>query len=84
MKHINKFNESNSPIGEQMNELTHRSYYWVLLKGYNQPIPCFFQKDRYNAADSCFLPGGIGDSSSMGIYADEITKIGPEIEMPNL
>jgi len=30
----------------------------------------------------CFLPAGLGDSSSMGIYLDEIVKIGPEINEP--
>ncbi len=37
----------------------------------------------YDEGDECFLPGGMGDSSSNGIYIDEIERIGPEIIVPN-
>jgi hypothetical protein len=32
--------------------------------------------------DSCFLPGGMGDVSSNGVYLDDIAKIGPQIIIP--
>jgi hypothetical protein len=56
-------------------------WYWILIDGYETPTPCWFMKGR-EPKDSCFLPGGLGDSSSMGIYIDEIVKIGPEIIVP--
>lgn len=70
-------------IKEQMMSLESGMYYWVQFKGYatDNPIPCYFMKD-IDPDDSCFLPGGMGDSSSMGVYADEISKIGPKIEVP--
>jgi hypothetical protein len=67
-------------IIEQMQLLTHGNYYWVLLDGYEEPKPCLFMEDGKEY--SCFLPAGLGDSSSMGIYADDIEKIGPEIIVP--
>lgn len=70
-------------IIEQMSKLKHGSYYWVLFDGYENPTPCFFYKDKYDRVDrSCFLPGGIGDTSSMGVYIEDIAKIGPEITVP--
>ena len=56
-------------------------WYWVLLDGYDEPTPCWFSYDD-DLDDCCFLPGGMGDSSSMGVYLDEIEKIGPEIIVP--
>jgi len=56
-------------------------WYWILIDGYYSPTPCWFDL-RDNSEDNCFLPGGLGDSSSMGIYINEITSIGPEIIVP--
>ena len=71
-----------------MKELPKKSgWYWVLIEGYDTPHPCWFSRvDQWNnpEKDSYFLPGGLGDASSMGIYLDEIEKIGPEIEEPIL
>lgn len=53
-------------------------WYWVLFEGYDSPHPCWFMKGD-DEEDNCFLPGGMGDSSSCGVYADDIEKIGPEI-----
>lgn len=62
-----------------------KSWYWILIIGYTNPTPCWF---GYEATDQeeykCFLPGGMGDSSSTGIYIQDIEKIGPEIVEPNL
>ena len=69
-------------IVEQMSNLTHGSYYWVLFLGYRKPTPCYFYKSNYEPESSCFLPGGMGDTSSNGVYADDIAKIGPEIIVP--
>ena len=66
---------------EEISKLKDRSWYWLLLDGYDWYMPCLFMKGQ-DPEDSCFLPGGLGDSSSMGIYADEIEKIGPEIIAP--
>ena len=52
-------------------------WYWVLLEEYETPTPCWYMKQS-----ECFLPAGMGDSSSMGIYLDDIQKIGPEIIVP--
>jgi hypothetical protein len=68
----------------QLSELKHGSYYWVLFYGYKKPTPCFFYKDDDDLEDSCFLPGGMGDASSNGVYLDDIVKIGPEIIVPQL
>lgn len=82
MKFIKSYNKH---INESSNEKnldvpTKEGWYWVLLDGYESPTPCWFMK---MGNDWCFLPGGMGDSSSMGLYADDITKIGPSIEVPN-
>ena len=66
---------------EEISKLKDNSWYWLLLDGYDWYMPCLFMKGR-DSEDSCFLPAGLGDSSSMGIYADEIEKIGPEIIAP--
>lgn len=52
-------------------------WFWVLLLDDDDPIPCWYMHDL-----ECFLPGGMGDSSSMGIFEDEIEKIGPKIIVP--
>jgi len=58
-------------------------WYWVLIDGYTDPTPCWFGYDyESDDDDKCFLPGGMGDSSSMGLYAEDISKIGPEIIEP--
>jgi len=53
-------------------------WYWVLIDGYDKPTPCWFMLQS-----NCFLPGGMGDSSSMGLYESDIKKVGPEIIEPN-
>jgi len=62
-------------------------WYWVLIEGYDEPTPCWYSGTEcfryYEPGDEYFLPGGMGDSSSMGIYIDDIERIGPEIEVPN-
>jgi len=62
--------------------LKDNSWYWVLIKYDTTPTPCWFSKDRYDINDSYFLPGGMGDSSSMGLYISEIDRVGPEIIEP--
>lgn len=58
-------------------------WYWVLENGTDSPIPCWFMKLSISDADDwCFLPGGLGDSSSTGIFIDDIEKIGPAISQP--
>lgn len=57
-------------------------WYWVKFEGYNTPNPCWFVLDTENEDDSYFLPGGLGDSSSSGVYIDDIDEIGPEIIEP--
>ena len=52
-------------------------WYWVLIDGYKKPIPCW-----YTQGTDYFLPAGLGDGSSMGLYEDEIEKVGPEIIQP--
>jgi hypothetical protein len=61
--------------------LTKNGWYWVLIDGYESPTPCWYQHDD-EIEERCFLPGGMGDSSSMGLYAEDIKKIGPEIIEP--
>lgn len=61
-------------------------WYWVLLEGYDHPTPCWYvpeTKRGYETYDYYFLPGGIGDRSSMGIYLDDIKRIGPKIDVPD-
>lgn len=58
-------------------------WYWVLFKGYpkDDPKPCWFNYSEDH--DDCyFLPGGMGDSSSMGVYLEDIAKVGPDIVEP--
>jgi hypothetical protein len=54
-------------------------WYWVLINGYEQPTPCWYSHDEDGGY---FLPGGMGDSSSMGLFVDDIAKVGPEIIVP--
>jgi hypothetical protein len=65
---------------------TKSGWYWVLLEGYKTPIPCWYMGpdsfSSYEVGQECFLPGGIGDSSSNGFYMDEVEKVGPEIIVP--
>lgn len=63
-----------------MNEINlpdHDGWYWVLLEGWEIPVPCW-----YSVQGEYFLPGGMGDSSSTGVFTDDITKVGPEIMVP--
>ena len=57
-------------------------WYWIRMKGYNIGTPCWFSKDIDDEDDSYFLAGGMGDSSSAGIFIDDIETIGPEIIEP--
>ena len=79
---IKKFNDNENQKIPQKS-----GWYWILIKGYNTPTPCYYMGPdsfySYKEGDECFLPGGIGDSSRNGVYMDEIEKIGPEIEVPN-
>lgn len=52
-------------------------WYWILTKARTEPMPCW-----YDSQLQCFLPAGLGDSSSMGIYEEDIERIGPEIIEP--
>jgi hypothetical protein len=52
-------------------------WFWVLIDGYTNPTPCWYMYTL-----ECFLPGGMGDDSSNGLYIDDIEKIGPEIIEP--
>ena len=69
-------------MAKQLTLPTKSGYYWVLIEGYDEPTPCLFSVlgKNENEDDACFLPGGMGDSSSNGVYLDE--KIGPEIIVP--
>jgi len=57
-------------------------WYWVLIDGYDSPTPCWFAYDSRDPKYSHFLPAGLGDSSSMGLYLNDLVKIGPEITEP--
>ena len=56
-------------------------WYWIVLKGYDYAIPCWYVKSDIDD-ECCFLPGGVGDTSSSGVYDVEIDRIGPEIIEP--
>ena len=62
--------------------LKDRSWYWIYIDGYNKPTPCWLSIDRYDINDSYFLPGGMGDGSSMGLYSRDVDRVGPEIIEP--
>jgi hypothetical protein len=76
--------ESDISNSQKLPEKT--GWYWVLIEGYSEPTPCYYMGpdsfSQYEEGDEYFLPGGIGDSSSNGVYLSEINKIGPEIEVP--
>jgi len=55
-------------------------WYWVLIDGYDEPTPCWFILN--SSEEGCFLPGGMGDSSSAGLFREDISAIGPEIIVP--
>lgn len=61
---------------------TNDGWFWILIDGYEDPTPCSYHYDRNEPESSYFLPGGMGDSSSMGLYMEDIAKIGPEIIVP--
>lgn len=56
-------------------------WYWVLIYGYDNPTPCWYSYSK-DESDCCFLPGGMGDSSSTGLYKIDISKVGSEIIVP--
>ena len=59
-------------------------WYWILIDGYETPTPCWFSLDINDKNDSYFLPGGMGDSSSMGLYVDDIIRVIERIVEPNV
>lgn len=69
---------------EEINKLKDRSWYWILVDGYDWYMPCLLMKGRDPEDRHCFLPAGLGDSSSMGIFEDDIDKIGPQIIEPEI
>ncbi len=63
---------------------TNDGWYWILLDGYYDSgsgttrwVPAWYSEDG-----GYFLPGGMGDSSSCGLFADDVVKVGPEIIEP--
>lgn len=58
-------------------------WYWVLIDGWDTPTPCWIEIARNEDYTNYALPGGMGDSSSMGLYDNDIEKFGPEIIVPN-
>ena len=66
-------------LNESVNFPTKEGWYWVLLIGDDSPTPCWFM---YVDDGGCFLPGGMGDES-MGLYEEDVDKVGPEIIEPN-
>ena len=62
---------------------SNKGWYWILIKGYRTPTPCWFEPAVDEDDHPYFLPGGLGDSSSSGLYEDDIKSIGPEIIQPN-
>ena len=57
-------------------------WYWVLIDGYETPTPCSYFYNKEEPEDSYFLPGGMGDSSSMGLYFGDLEKVGLKIIIP--
>lgn len=77
MSKIDKFEEHSGEL-----EFPSKSgWYWVVIDGYDTPTPCWFSHSE-DMDDCHFLPAGLGDSSSDGLYMDDIYKIGPEIIEP--
>lgn len=75
MSKINKFLENSN-----MKKMpTKDGWYWVLIDGYDEPTACWFSLD---SDGGYFLPGGMGDSSSMGLFEEDIERVGPEIIVP--
>ena len=60
-----------------MNFPKNSGWYWVWIIGIESPIPCWYSIDT-----DYFLPAGLGDSSSQGIFSNEIEQLGPEIQEP--
>jgi hypothetical protein len=58
-------------------------WYWVLIYGYKTPTPCFYSYDKQEPKCSYFLPGGVGDSSSAGLFIEDIEKVSSKITVPN-
>jgi hypothetical protein len=76
---MKRFSESSE---EGLKWPTEKGWYWVLINGYRTPTPCWFSPRRDPEDEPYFLPGGMGDGSSMGLYEDDIKIIGPEIIEP--
>lgn len=81
-KRENTINEIIGEMETERKDLKDRKWYWVLVDGYDWYMPCLFMEDKENPDWCCFLPAGLGDKSSMGIYFDDIEKVGPEIIAP--
>lgn len=58
-------------------------WYWVLICDYKTPTPCFYSYNEQEPESSYFLPGGVGDSSSAGLYIEDIEKVISKIAVPN-
>ncbi len=76
---MKRFSESNE---EKLNWPTEEGWYWILINGYRTPTPSWFTPPRDEEDSPYFLPGGMGDSSSMGLYENDVQKIGPKIIEP--
>lgn len=61
-------------------------WYWVLIDGYssNNLTPCWYYYDTSNVEESYFLAGGLGDSSSAGLFHNDISKVVSKIKMPDV
>ena len=70
---FNKIEEKNELPEKELPEKD--GWYWIESNG--EKIPSWFMSNL-----ECFLPGGMGDSSSTGMYLEDINKIGPPIIEP--
>ena len=62
---------------------TKDGWYWIKYYEGGGWFPAWLSQDINKGVDEpYFLVGGLGDSSSAGLYMDEIIKIGPEITEP--
>lgn len=62
---------------------TKTGWYWIVIVGWATPIACWFYYNENEPDESYFLPGGVGDESSNGVYIEDVEKIGPEIIQPD-
>ena len=49
---------------------TKSGWYWVKIEE-DYIVPCYFTYEKDSDSDPYFLPGGLGDGSSNGLYEDE-------------